>query len=148
LPYNYSQLYAPETNEYLNGEYVKTDQELEQDGFTSSGLTRYQETVKAYADTLHKKAVTFGEADKAPDLPLEVTHDHVRAATHLISNSFGKDKASPWWVVSQVSEYLLTATSAFALGNTAKAWGTPVFVISAVVAGILIAVRLSNTKSK
>jgi len=126
---------------------VKSDQELELDGFTKSGLTRYQETVSAYADTLHKKAVTFGEADKASDLPLEVTHDHVRAATHLIANSFGKNKGSPWWVISQVSEYLLTAISAFALGNTSTEWGTPVFVISAVIAGILIAVRLSKSKS-
>ncbi len=127
---------------------MKSKQELEQEGFTTSGLTRYEETVKAYADTLHSKAITYGEADKAPDLSREVTHDHVRAAAHLIANSYGKDKVSPWWIVSQVAEYILTATSAFALGNTDKAWGTPVFVISAVVAGILIAVRLSKSKSK
>jgi|TARA_R110000851_G_scaffold210472_1_gene362875 hypothetical protein len=127
---------------------VKSTQELEQDGFTASGLARYQGTVEAYADTLHIKAITYGDADKAPDLPREVTHDHVRAAAHLIANSYGKDKASSWWVVSQVAEYILTATSAFALGNIDKNWGTPVFVISAVIAGILIAVRLSKSKSK
>jgi hypothetical protein len=127
---------------------VKNNEELEDDGFTVSGLARYQETVKIYAETLHNKATTFGDADKAPGLPREVTHDHVRAAAHLIANSYGKDKVSAWWITSQVAEYILTATSAFALGNTDKPWGTPVFVISAVVAGILIAVRLSKSKSK
>ena len=127
---------------------MKNKEELESDGFTASGLARYQETVKDYAETLRSKAVTFGEADKAPDLPREVTHDHVRAAAHLIANSYGKDKVSPWLIVSQVAEYVLTAISAFALGNTDKVWGTPVFVISAVVAGILIAVRLSKSKSR
>lgn len=127
---------------------MKNTEELESDGFTASGLARYQETVKTYAETLRSKAVTYGDADKAPDLPREVTHDHVRAAAHLIANSYGKDKVSSWWIVSQVAEYVLTATSAFALGNTDKPWGTPVFVVSAVVAGILIAVRLSKSKSK
>lgn len=127
---------------------MKSTEELESDGFTASGLARYQETVKTYAETLHSKAITYGDADKAPDLPREVTHDHVRAAAHLIANSYGKDKVSSWWIVCQVAEYVLTATSAFALGNTGKQWGTPVFVISAVVAGILIAVRLSKSKSK
>lgn len=127
---------------------MKTDQELEQDGFTVSGIARYQDTVNGYSETLHSKAITYGDADKDPALPREVTHDHVRAAAHLIANSFGKEKTSPWWVASQVAEYVLTAVSAFALGNTAKDWGTPVFVISAVIAGILIAVRLSNSKSK
>lgn len=127
---------------------MKSKQELENDGFTTSGLARYEETVKEYAETLHSKAKTFGEADKARDLPREVTHDHVRAAAHLIANSYGKDKQSQWLVVSQVVEYILTAISAYALGNTAKPWGIPVFVISAVVAGILIAVRLSKSKSR
>jgi hypothetical protein len=127
---------------------VKTDQELEEDGFTASGLARYRDTLKEYTDTLHSKSITYGEADKAPDLPREVTHDHVRSAAHLIANTFGRDKTSQWWVVCQVFEYLLTAISAYALGNSAKAWSTPVFVISAVVAGILISVRLSKSKSK
>jgi hypothetical protein len=125
---------------------MKTSADLEKDGFTSSGLSRYQQTVREYAEALHSKAVTYGDADKAPDLAREVTHDHVRAAAHLIANAFGRPKTSGWWVVCQVTEYVLTAVSAFALGNTTKPWGTPVFVITAVVVGILVAVRLSKSK--
>lgn len=125
---------------------MKTAEDLERDGFTSSGLSRYQQTVREYAEVLHAKAVTYGDADKAPDLSREVTHDHVRSAAHLIANSFGKPRTSSWWITCQVAEYVLTAASAFALGNTSKPWGTPVFVIAAVVAGILVAVRLSKSK--
>lgn len=127
---------------------MKTKEQLEEDGFTASGLSRYQSAVNEYAETLYTKSVTYGDADKAPDLPREVTHDHVRSAAHLIASSFGRDKPSSWWAASQVAEYVLTAASAFALGNSTKDWSTPVFVISAIVAGILIAVRLSKSKSR
>lgn len=125
---------------------MKTTQELEQDGFTTSGLSRYEQTVEQYADALYKKSITFGDSVKANDLSREVTHEHVRSAAQLIANSFGKSKTSAWWIVSQITEYVLTATSAFALGNTTKPWSTPVFVISTVVAGILISVRISKSK--
>jgi hypothetical protein len=127
---------------------LKNLEELEKDGFTASGLSRYQETLEQYSSALHTKSITYGDADKASNMPREVTHDHVRSAAHQIANSFGKDKSSPWWILCQVIEYSLTAISAYALGNTDKEWGTPVFVICAVVAGILIAVRLSKSKSK
>ena len=64
---------------------MRTDQELKQDGYTASGIVRYQDTVKGYSDALHSKAITFGDADKDPDLPREVTHDHVRAAAHFVN---------------------------------------------------------------
>ncbi len=125
---------------------MKNKDELKCDGFTESGVARYDETVKEYADTLYSKSISFGEADKDAKLAREVTHDHVRAAAYTIAKSYGKDKKSPWMVVSQVAEYVFTAIGAFAVGNTSETWGTPLFVCSAVIAGILISVRLSNSK--
>lgn len=123
---------------------MKTAGQLQTDGFTTSGIDRYQQTVTEYAEILHSKAVGYGDAAKAPGLAREVTHDHVRAAAHSIADSIGKPKASRWLAISNVAEYALTATSAFALGNTKEIWGTPVFVISAVIAGILIALRIAK----
>lgn len=125
---------------------MKTAGQLQADGFTTSGIYRYQQTVTEYAEILHAKAVSYGDAAKAPSLAREVTHDHVRAAAHLIADSVGKPKTSGWFAVSHVAEYALTAISAFSLGNTKAIWSTPVFVISAVIAGILIVVRISKVR--
>ena len=125
---------------------MKTKDELKKDGFTESGVDRYEKTVKEYSNTLHSKSINFGEADKATDLPREVTHDHVRAAAYTIAKSYGKQKLSPWMVASQVAEYVFTALGSFALGKTTESWSTPLFVGCAVIAGILVAVRLSRSK--
>lgn len=124
---------------------MKTKQQLVNDGFTDSGIARYVETLGDYSDSLHSKAKSYGEAEKADGMTREVTHDHVRAAAYTIAKSIGSKKASPWMVTAQVAEYVLTAVGAYALGNTAEPWGIPLFVIAAVVAGILVAVRLSRS---
>lgn len=126
---------------------MKSDQELKEDGFTRVGIERYRATVKGYADEVHERSVAYGEADKPRDLNREVTHEHVRAAALSIASTYGRDRKSPLWVVCQVIEYLFTAASAYALGNSTEPWSTPVFIISAVLAGILIAFRVSNSKS-
>ena len=124
---------------------MKSKEELKHDGFTESGIARYEETVKEYSETLYSKSISYGEADKAADLAREVTHDHVRAAAYKIA-SYPKAKVSPWMVASQVAEYVFTAVGAFALGNITETWGTPLFVGAAVIAGILISVRLTRSK--
>ncbi len=125
---------------------IKTTSDLETDGFTASGQTRYQQTVDDYAATLHLKAVKLGDADKGRGLDREVTHDHVRAAAHSIAMSFGKPSRSNWLVAGNVAEYALTAVGAFAVANTTKSWGTPVFIIAIVIAGILVAIRITNSR--
>lgn len=125
---------------------MKSKDDLIKSGFTESGLARYEQTVNEYAEMLYSKSVSFGEADKAKGLPREVTHDHVRAAAYTIAKSYGREKKSSWMIVSQVAEYIFTAVSAFALGNLEKNWGTPLFVSAAVLAGILVAVRVSKSK--
>lgn len=125
---------------------MKTDQELQTDGYTESGISRYRQTVEEYSDALYSKSVTFGEADKAKNLPLEVTHEHVRAAAYTIAKSYGKDHQSPWMIASNVGEYLFTAVAGIGGGNLDKPWGTPVFGVALAIAVILIVVRLVNSK--
>lgn len=125
---------------------MKSKEELEHDGFTNSGVSRFEDTVKEYSGALYSKSIGFGKMDKADDLSLEVTHDHVRKAAFAIAKSFGKEKVSAWMVVSQVAEYVLTAIAAFALGLLSKPWGTPLFVVASVLAGLLIAIRLTRSK--
>jgi hypothetical protein len=123
---------------------VKDSEELKNNGFTESGLARYEQTVEEYADLLYTKSINFGDADKAADYDREVTHDHVRAAAFKIAQSYGKEKVSGWLIFSQICEYIFTAIGAYSLSNLDETWGTPLFVGSAVIAGILVAIRLSR----
>jgi hypothetical protein len=125
---------------------MKTDQELQQAGFTTSGAKRYQETVSAYSTTLYDKAVVYAQADKATDSNLEVTHDHVRAAAHNITATFGREQPSKFGVPIQIGEYIFTALAGIAGGNLKEPWGTPMFVICVALAVILFVVR--NTALK
>jgi hypothetical protein len=125
---------------------VKTDQELQQAGFTSSGAKRYQETVSAYSNTLYDKSVVYAQADKAADTNLEVTHDHVRAAAHNITATFGREQPSKLGVPIQIGEYVFTALAGVAGGSLKEPWGTPMFVICVALAVVLFVVR--NTAIK
>jgi hypothetical protein len=125
---------------------VKTDKELQQAGYTASGAKRYQETVAAYSATLYNKAVVYGHADKATDTNLEVTHDHVRAAAHNITTSFGREQPSKMGVPIQIAEYLLTALAGVASGNLKEQWGIIMFVVCVALAVILFVVRNNGVK--
>lgn len=125
---------------------MKTDQELQQAGFTNSGAKRYRETVLLYSTTLYDKAISYGQADKASDSNLEVTHDHVRAATHNITATFGREQPSKLGVAIQIGEYILTALSGVAGGNLKESWGTPMFVVCVAMAVILFVARITSFK--
>lgn len=125
---------------------MKTDQDLQHAGFTTSGAKRYQETVAAYSTALYEKAVVYAQADKATDTNLEVTHDHVRAAAHNITATFGRDQPSRLSVPIQIGEYVFTALAGVGGGSLKEPWGTPVFVIGVALAVILFVVR--NTALK
>jgi hypothetical protein len=118
-----------------------TDQELVQAGYTPSGAKRYRETMEAYAKTLHEKSLAFGEASRASDASIEVTHDHVRSAAHSISSTFGREQPSPYSVPIQVGEYFFTALAGIGGGSLKESWGVPLFVVSVALAVILFVVR-------
>jgi hypothetical protein len=125
---------------------VRNEQELQSNGFTPSGSKRYTETIKAYSDTLHDKAVVYAQADKADDAGLEVTHDHVRSAAHNITATFGREQPSKYGVLIQIGEYVSTALAGVSGGNLKESWGTPMFVVCVAIAVILFVVR--NTALK
>lgn len=125
---------------------MKTPQELQKDGFTESGISRYEQTTKEYADAVHSKSISFGKADQANGLPLEVTHEHVRAAAYTIGKSYGREHKTPWMIASNVAEYVFTAIAGIGGGNLKETWGTPVFGVSLAIAVILIVVRLAKSK--
>ena len=122
---------------------MKTDQELEQNGFTDSGTTRYRNAVTAYCDELYAKAIALGDRDKAPDTPREVTHEHVRSAAAAIAIR-GREGQTTLQVWCQIGEYLCAALAGVGGGKLETSWGTALFGISLAVGVILFVTR--NTR--
>ena len=120
---------------------MKTEQELQDAGFTPGGRKRYLATVEAYSQSLFEKAVTYGKVDKADDTPLEITQENVRAAAHNIVSIFGKDKPSMWNLPIQIGEHVFTALAGVGGGKLDARWGIALFVISIAIAVILFVVR-------
>lgn len=125
---------------------MKTQQELQAAGFTLTGSKRYGDTVNDYSETLFKKSVIYGEASKADDANLEVTHDHVRAAAHNIASTFAKEKPSTWCLPVQIGEYLFTLGAGVGGGAYKETWGIPVFVACIALGVILFVVRNTTLK--
>lgn len=125
---------------------MKTPQELVQSGFTESGKARYTQTVEDYAEALYAKASSYGIADKARDLPLEITHEHVRQGAYSMASSYGKDRSSRWTLASHIGEYAFTAIAGVGGGHISEGWGMITFGVSLAIAVILIVFRLSKSK--
>ena len=120
---------------------MKTDSELDQAGFTESGKSRYKNTSIEYSDTLFTKAAALGDMDKAKGMPREVTHEHVRSATHAIASSFGKEGNSRAVVFCQVGEYVAAAGVGVGGGKLDQTWGIFLFGLSILIGIILFVSR-------
>lgn len=125
---------------------MKSLLELEQTGFTEAGRTRYIQTVDGYAEALVKRASDYGQADRGKDLPLEITHEHVRQSAYSIASSYGKDRPSRWNMAGHIGEYVFTAIAGISGGNISSNWGPITFGVSLAFAVILIVFRLSRPK--
>ena len=124
---------------------MKTDQELEQAGFTNSGKTRYQTTTNEFCDTLFVKAVALGERDKALNAPREITHEHVRDAAQAIATTH-KDNSTKVQIWCQVGEYVFTAAAGVGAAQLEHTWGIALFGISVAVGVVLFVIR--NTQRR
>ena len=125
---------------------VKTDTELKTAGYTVNGVARYRQILSEYGEELYTKAISFASGEKAKDLPLEVTHEHVRAAAAAISRSFGVLKIGPWYITANILEYVFTAIAGAAGAYLDKGIGIAIFVVSVSIAILLIVVRLTKAK--
>lgn len=126
---------------------MKTENELRDAGFTQSGRARYSATVKDYSETLFAKSTSFGEVDRAEGISREVTHEHVRSATHSIAATFGAPQRSKLAVFLQILEYLFTAAAGVGGGNIKTDWGVVVFVLG-VALGVVCFVTRSLKEKK
>ena len=118
---------------------------IDRQGFTRSGRVQFIKTVRDYATQLGKKAISYGDGDKALGMQREVTHDHVRAAAHTMARKFGRTPRTKWMIACQVSEYLFTAIMGIGAGNLASQWGMLTFSGGISAAVILIVLRLAKS---
>jgi hypothetical protein len=124
---------------------MKIDQELRAANFTDSGVTRFLLTEEAYSEELFNRAVALGNADKASDTPLEVTHDHVRKAAQAIS--VAPKKESAWHVGGQIGEYLCVAAASVGANNLPKSWAIILFGVSLALGITLFVARMTWNRS-
>lgn len=120
--------------------------ELKSQGFTHSGSKRFSSTVTDYAEQLRERATHRGDADKAPGMDREITHDHVRASAHSMAKTFGKPSKSRWLIATQVGEYIATAVAGVGGGHLDKSLGILAFGIGVSIAVILVVVRLTQNR--
>lgn len=106
------------------------DPELDRSGYTGSGKTRYKKTVNDYNDLLYEKSIHFGDIDKAPNSPREVTHEHVKAAAHSIAKSFGKPVKPKWFSAAKIGQFVFAALFGLATGNFPDTWALILFIVS------------------
>ena len=119
---------------------MKTDHELTTAGFTNSGKKRYQATLTEYSDALFTRATALGDADKAPNTPREVTHEHVRDAAEAISRRRGEGR-TPAQIWCQAGEYVCAALAGMGAAKLEHTWGIVLFVLSVAIGVILFIVR-------
>lgn len=115
--------------------------------FTPSGKAQFVNTVKAYSDELFRRAKANAEAARGANLPLEITHEHVRVSAHSIANRFGAP-TPPWWAIpGQIGELITVAISGYGAGNLGKPEGVTAFVGGLSVATVLLVLRLTKGKA-
>ncbi|MBN2086854.1 hypothetical protein JW758_00760 [Candidatus Peregrinibacteria bacterium] len=92
-----------------------SEKDLNESGFTQSGICRFKEVASGYVNSLFEKAIYYGKANKGDGLEVEITHDNVRSAAHNIANSYGKPTKSTWSIVGNVAEYIFTIIATWGL---------------------------------
>lgn len=127
---------------------MKTDKELQDLGFTSSGMVRYKDAMTEFETQLTSKAIAYATASKAPDSDLEVTHDHVRSSAAQLSATFKGRTSHPKATLMQIGEYVATAFAGLGAGYSKETWGIVVFVISLVVGVVLFVLRATWRETK
>jgi hypothetical protein len=125
---------------------AKSDQELSAAGFTSAGISRYRQVIEGYTNEVHSKAVKQAEAEKASDMPLEVTDNHVRAAAHSLASSYGSAVRPKWWIPCHVAEYVFTAVAGVGASKLDQWWGILLFGVGLGLAVLLIVIRLTSKR--
>ena len=131
-----------------NIEVSLSEEQLKAAGFTESGTPRFTETVKEYSNVLFARAIHYGDVDKAPNLPREITHEHVRAAAVSMAKSFGKTAKSKWTTLGQIGEYIFTAIAGVGGGHLDNQYGIAAFGLGLSGAVILVVIRITKNKSE
>ncbi|EAQ82329.1 hypothetical protein DSM3645_01405 [Blastopirellula marina DSM 3645] len=126
---------------------INLDQDvLDAKGFTLSGKQQFSSTVHDYTDHLLERSLQYGNVDKADGLPVEVTHDHVRASAQSLTTADSRMAPSKWLIAAHVSEYLSTAAAGVGGGHLDEQWGIITFGLGISAAVLLVVIRLTKGK--
>ncbi len=119
---------------------------LESQGFTPTGKKRLTDTVDSYKAELIKKSVDFAKTSQVEGMPIEVTHEHVRAAAGKLQNDFGKKTMSGIALFGNVVEYICSVGVGLGAGYISQGWGIITFVGSFAIGILLVSLRLTKSR--
>ena len=120
------------------------DSTLDNSGFTNSGKDRFKKTINDYNDLLFDKAINYADIDKAVNTQREVTHEHVKAASHSIANSYGKPVKPKWFPWAKFGQYAATGLVGLSAGNLPDTWALILFIGSFTIGGALLFLTEKN----
>lgn len=115
-------------------------------GFTDSGAPRFKDTVQEYLNILFERAILYANVDKAPNLPREITHGHIRSAAFSIAKSFGKPVKSKWAIPVEIGKCLAIAIAGVGGGHLDKQVGFIAFALALAATVILVTIQLAIVK--
>lgn len=128
-----------------NGPNIQIPEDsLDNSGFTNSGKIRFKKTIEDYNQLLFDKAVNYAEIDKAVNTQREVTHEHVKAASHSIAKSYGKPLKPKWYPWAKFGQYAATGLVGLSAGNLPETWALIVFVSAFAAGGALLFLTEKN----
>ena len=119
---------------------------LDSKGFTLSGKKQFTSTIRDYIGHLLERSLQYGNVDKADGLPVEVTHDHVRASAQSLTTADSRKSVSKWFIAAHVAEYLATAAAGIGGGHLDQQWGIITFGLGISAAVLLVVIRLTKGK--
>jgi hypothetical protein len=121
--------------------------ELSARGFTTSGVKQFCDTIEDYANSLCTRSISHGEIVKAPDMPREITHDHVRASAHSLAAAAEPRTRPKWLMFTHVGEYIAMAAAGAGAGYLNNPSGILTFGVGLTVAVLLVMLRLNQVKA-
>jgi hypothetical protein len=120
------------------------DSALDSSGFTNSGKERFKKTLTDYNELLFDKAINYADIDKAVNTQREVTHEHVKAASHSIANSYGKPVKPKWFPWAKFGQYTTAVLVGLSVRELPETWALILFIASFTIGGALLFLTEKN----
>lgn len=114
--------------------------------FTVSGANHIRDSVISYANELAQRSIKVGDASRANDAPLEITHEIVTRAAHQIFGTGIPQRKPKWYIAGNIVEYVCAGFIGWGASNYHTTSGQIAFFICIIIGAISIFARREYVK--